>query len=127
MNRKQKNIYYNTMTKKQKKMKSRVRERSDKKRIRAIRKNVTKKNVYTPLTLGNPFNTIKSFCPYSQCSHLTKPFDILPPRVDAQKDYMRSGFSLKCKRKKCDISKKGTKVTNPLDLNFGGKKTSMAS
>ena len=25
-------------------------------------------------TLGNPFNTMKSFCPYSQCSHL----NILP-------------------------------------------------
>ena len=25
---------------------------------------------YNVTTLGNPFNTIESFCPYNQCSHL---------------------------------------------------------
>ena len=27
--------------------------------------------------IGNPVNTMKSFCPYNQCSHLIKPFDML--------------------------------------------------
>ena len=34
-------------------------------------------------TLGNPSDTIKSFCPYSQCSHLNL-LTIFPLRVDAQ-------------------------------------------
>ena len=37
------------------------------------------------VTLGNPFDTMKGFCLYSQCSHLTKPLDTLPLEVDAQK------------------------------------------
>ena len=47
------------------------------------------------LTLGNPFNTMKSFYPYSLCSHLNL-LTTFPPRADAQKVYreMRSGFSL---------------------------------
>ena len=35
-------------------------------------------------TLGNPFDTMKSFCPYSQCSHLIF-LTIFPLKVDAQK------------------------------------------
>ena len=49
------------------------------------------------IALANPFNTMKSFCPYSQCSHpnlLT-----FPPRVNAQEVYMRSDFSLNTTRK----------------------------
>ena len=34
--------------------------------------------------LGNPFNTMESFCPYRQCSHLNI-LTIVPPRVDVQK------------------------------------------
>ena len=29
--------------------------------------------------LENPFDTMKRFCLYSQCSHLTEPLDIFPP------------------------------------------------
>ena len=41
--------------------------------------------------IGEPFETMKSFCPYSQCSHLNI-FTIFPLRVDAQVQ-MRSDFS----------------------------------
>ena len=44
------------------------------------------------LTLGIPFNTMKIFCPYSQCSHLN--ILIFPPRVNAQEVYMRSDVIL---------------------------------
>ena len=37
-------------------------------------------------TLGNPFDTMKNFCPYSQCSHLNILL-FFPPRVDAQNVY----------------------------------------
>ena len=35
------------------------------------------------VTLGNPFDAMKRFCLYSQCSHLN--LDTLPLEVDAQK------------------------------------------
>ena len=35
------------------------------------------------LTLGNPFNTMKSSCPYSQCSHLS--IFTFPARMKARK------------------------------------------
>ena len=38
----------------------------------------------TIITLGNPFDTMKRFCLYSQCSHLNL-LDTLPLEVDAQK------------------------------------------
>ena len=42
------------------------------------------------VTLGNPFDTMKRFCFYSQCSHLNLYLDTLPLEVDAQKVQMRS-------------------------------------
>ena len=35
-------------------------------------------------TLGNPLDTMKSSCPYSQCSHLNI-LTIFPLKLDAQK------------------------------------------
>ena len=43
-----------------------------------------------PITLGNSCNTMKSFCPYSQCSHLN--VLTFPLRVNAQEVYMCSVF-----------------------------------
>ena len=36
------------------------------------------------VTLENPFDTMKRFCLYSQCSHLSLP-TFFPLKVDAQK------------------------------------------
>ena len=36
------------------------------------------------VSIGEPFNGIRSFRPYRQCSHLNLP-TFFPPRVDAQK------------------------------------------
>ena len=45
------------------------------------------------LTLGNPFNTIKSSCSYSQYSHLNV-LRIFPPRVDdAQRVYLNKNMN----------------------------------
>ena len=43
------------------------------------------------LKLGDPFNTTKSFCPYSQCSHLNL---LIFFSLDAQKVWMRSDFAV---------------------------------
>ena len=37
-------------------------------------------------TSGSPFDTVKSFCPDSQCSHLTKCFDIFPSEGGCSED-----------------------------------------
>ena len=42
--------------------------------------------------VGDPFDTMKSFCPYSQCPHLNI-LTIFPLKVDAQKVSMCSYFS----------------------------------
>ena len=45
------------------------------------------------VTLGNPFDTTKRFCLYSQFSHLNLLDTLLLLEVDAQKVKMRSDFS----------------------------------
>ena len=43
--------------------------------------------------IGDPFDTMKSFCLYSQCSYLNLSTFFFPLKVDAQKVQMRSDFS----------------------------------